>query len=88
MPEKKIGLSNLVTMANMLGGVSMMANMLDSPYDPSSKRGTNPLRPEDIKIENKRVIPKGCKVFTINGVEIVAINEKNAMRKYKKNFPS
>lgn len=27
-------------------------------------------------------IPKGCKVFTINGVDIVSLNEKNALRKY------
>ena len=32
----------------------------------------------------KRVIPKGCKLFRIYGVEIVAISEKSARKKYDK----
>lgn len=30
----------------------------------------------------KKVIPKGCQVFTIHGVDIVASNYKNALRKF------
>jgi len=32
----------------------------------------------------KRVIPKGCQVYTIAGVTVVALNEKNARRKADK----
>ena len=36
----------------------------------------------------KKIIPKGCKVFNINGKEIVAMNEKSAQKKYQKQFGS
>jgi hypothetical protein len=50
----------------------------------SSERGKNNLRPEDIDMTpKKKIIPKGCKIFNINGEEIVAINEKSAQRKYR-----
>jgi hypothetical protein len=72
----------------LLGMVAAMGG-LDSPmYDPTSNRGTNPLRPEDIKLNTKRIIPKGCQVYNINGVEIVAISEKSAVKKYNKKFGS
>ena len=32
----------------------------------------------------KKVIPKGCKEFDINGVMIVAMNYKSACKKYNK----
>ena len=52
-----------------------------------SERGRNNLRPEDIDMTPpKKIIPKGCKVFNIGGVEIVAINEKTAQKKYQKKF--
>jgi hypothetical protein len=31
----------------------------------------------------KKIIPKGCQVFTIEGMDIVAANYKNALRKFK-----
>ena len=43
------------------------------------------LKLEDINVTHKeRIIPKGCKVFLIEGVEIIAINEKSARKKYLK----
>lgn len=58
---------------------------MSSQYDLPSERGRNNLRPEDIDMTPpKRIIPKGCQVYNINGVEIIAINEKSAIKKYKK----
>ena len=60
---------------------------MSSQYDLPSERGRNNLRPEDIDMTPpKKIIPKGCKVFNINGKEIVAMNEKSARKKYEKNF--
>ncbi len=43
------------------------------------------LKLEDINVTpNARIIPKGCKVFLIEGVEIIAINEHSAKRKFLK----
>ena len=60
---------------------------MSSQYDLPSERGRNNLRPEDIDMTPpKKIIPKGCQVFNINGKEIVAINEKSAQKKYQKLF--
>lgn len=60
---------------------------MSSQYDLPSKRGRNNLRPEDIDMTPpNKIIPKGCKVYNINGVEIVAMNQKSAQKKYEKNF--
>jgi len=32
----------------------------------------------------KKVIPKGCRVYTFGNTEIVALNEKSALKKFKK----
>ena len=66
----------------------MMAMMaMASQHDIPSERGKNNLRPEDIDMTPpKKIIPKGCQVFNINGKEIVAINEKSAQKKYQKKF--
>jgi hypothetical protein len=69
-----------LAIAGLLGGFDSMPDM----SDPTSKKGNNPLRPEDIKLNTKKIIPKGCKVYNINGVEIVAISEKSAIKKYNK----
>ena len=46
---------------------------------------TSDLKPADIDVSPKaKVIPKGCKVFIIEGKEIIAINEKSAKRKFLK----
>ncbi len=79
--KKTAGL--LLSIAGMLGGFDSIAG-----YDPTSKRGSNPLRPEDIKLNTKQILPKGCQVYNINGVDIVAISEKSAIKKYNKKFGS
>ena len=66
---------------------AMMAMI--SQYDLPSERKRNNLRPEDIDMTPpKKIIPKGCQVFNINGKEIVAMNEKSAQKKYQKQFGS
>lgn len=60
---------------------------MSSQYDLPSERGKNNLRPENIDMTPpKKVISKGCKIYNINGKEIVAINEKSAQKKYEKKF--
>ena len=45
----------------------------------------NNLCPEDIDMTPpKKIIPRGCKVYNIDGKQIVAINEKSAVKKYLK----
>jgi hypothetical protein len=78
----KGGISTLLALTHALGGFDSIP---DINY-PSSKKGTNPLKPEDIKLNTKRIIPKGCQVYNINGEEIVAISEKSAIKKYNKKF--
>lgn len=56
---------------------------LDPHYFPYGSE-KNPLRPEDINVNIKKIVPRGCKVYNINGVEIIALNEKSAIRKYNK----
>jgi hypothetical protein len=72
--------------ASVLSALTQILGGFDSMYDPTSKKGTNPLKPEDIKLNTKRIIPKGCQVYNINGEEIVAISEKSAIKKYNKKF--
>lgn len=76
-------------MKGMIGTMLAMAHIMGNThdmYDPTSNRGTNPLRPEDIKLNTKQILPKGCKVYNIEGVDIVAISEKSAIKKYNKKF--
>ena len=64
---------------------AMMAMI--SQDDLPSERKRNKMRPEDIDMTPpKKIIPKGCQVFNINGKEIVAMNEKSAQKKYQKQF--
>jgi hypothetical protein len=75
--------------AGLLLGIAAIMGHFDSMPDmrePKSKRGNNPIKPEDIKLNNKQILPKGCQMFNINGVDIVAINQKNAINKYNKKF--
>jgi hypothetical protein len=63
--------------------LAIMAMMYD--VELTSERGKNNLRPEDIDMTPpKKIIPKGCKVYNVEGKEIVAISEKSAMKKYNK----
>ena len=63
--------------------LALFAAAIFNDFD-SSPRGKNQLTPKDIKIGSReKLIPKGCKKFNINGVEIIASNEKNAIRKYQ-----
>lgn len=64
---------------------ALMAD-LNSPLDRNSK---SDLRPEDIDVKPKEpVIPKGCKKYvfkeSFGTLEVIAINEKSALKKYKK----
>ncbi len=66
---------------------TMIAIAADSRYGLESQRNRLSLRPEDIDMTPpKRVIPKGCKVFLIGGQEIIALNEKSAIKKYNRKF--
>ena len=70
--------------SSVLALASMLAS-IDNSTDILSMRGTNPLRPEDVDVRpKKKPIPKGCKVFEIEGVSIVALNEKSAVKKFNK----
>lgn len=72
-----------------LGMIAMGAALmldLNSPLDRNSK---SDLRPEDIDVKPKEpVIPKGCKKYvfkeSFGTLEVIAMNEKSAMKKYNK----
>lgn len=69
---------------SVLALASLLAGM-DNSIDRMSMHGRNPIRPEDIDVTPKtKPIPKGCKVFEIEGVSIIALNEKSAMKKFNK----
>lgn len=69
---------------SILALASLLAGM-DNSMDTMSMLGRNPITPEDIDVKpKKKPIPKGCKVFEIEGVSIVALNEKSAMKKFNK----
>ena len=68
---------------SLLAMASMMSGVLDWPLSSSNEK--NPLRPEDIDVTPKEpVIQKGMRKFVIEGVEVYAINENNAIKKYNK----
>ena len=57
--------------------------------DFGSAKNSNKLRPQDIDVKPKEpVIPKGCKKYvfkeSFGTLEVIAMNEKSAMKKYKK----
>ena len=59
---------------------------LNSPLDKNSK---SDLRPEDIDVSpKKKIIPNGCKKYvfkeSFGTLEVIAMNEKSAMKKYNK----
>ena len=63
--------------------LAIMAMMYD--VELTSERGKNNLRPKDIDMTPpKKIIPKRCKVYNVEGKEIVAISEKSAIKKYNK----
>lgn len=69
---------------SILALASLLAGM-DNSIDIMSMHGRNPITPEDIDVKpKKKPIPKGCKVFEIEGVSIVALNEKSAIKKFNK----
>jgi hypothetical protein len=69
---------------NILALASLLAGM-DSSMDTMSMRGRNTMTPEDIDVTpKKKPIPKGCKEFDIEGIKIIALNEKSAMKKFNK----
>lgn len=80
MKKGMIGKNGLGFMLYAYALLEGMNRMYEDFPDPKAK---NRLHPSDIKIgEVKKPVPKGCKIYTIEGVEIVASNEKNAIRKY------
>lgn len=54
--------------------------------DPLSDMVEEEVEKEKQKRPKKKPLPKGVKEYNINGHIIHAINEKNAMKKYKKKF--
>jgi hypothetical protein len=67
------------------GSLFAMAAMMGTIYDYPGSNERNSIRPEDINVTPKEpVIQKGMKRFVIEGVEVYAINEKNAIKKYNK----
>ena len=72
-------------MKGKLGILAAMAAIMGSGYAENS----NPLRPEDIDVSPKEpIIPKGCKKYvfkeSFGTLEVIAMNEKSAMKKYNK----
>lgn len=72
--KKNLGL--LTALALMSGGFGSAEN-------------SNDLRPRDIDVKPKEpVIPKGCKKYvfkeSFGTLEVIAMNEKSAIRKYNK----
>lgn len=62
-------------------------NMLLSAYAMAAAMGT-PM-PEILSTKTKRqkvgkIIPNGCKEYTIDGITVVAISEKSAKKKVRK----
>jgi hypothetical protein len=55
-----------------------LMNMMAAVNNPVGKRIVR------ITGERYRPIPKGCKVWEFEGIKIIALNEKNAMRKAAK----
>jgi hypothetical protein len=69
------------------GSLLAMAAMMGSIYDYPGSTEKSSLRPQDIDVTPKEpVIQKGMKRFVIEGVEVYAINEKNAIKKYNKQY--
>lgn len=48
----------------------------------SNEKKQSAKKPVEVKPEVQR-LPNGCQLFTFGKVEIVAINKKNALRKYE-----
>jgi hypothetical protein len=68
--------SKLAALASMM---MAMGSVSDWPTDRE-----NDLKPEDIDVTQHTVVQRGMKRFVIEGVEIFAINEKNAIKKFNK----
>lgn len=49
-----------------------------------SSRGYSRVTKEIVKKNIKKPIPKGCQEFTIDGVTVIALNEKSALKKIAK----
>jgi hemolysin activation/secretion protein len=73
-----------MNMKGMMGLYLMAAMMSDGQrkeeWQPQARPKPQPKKPQP----KKQIIPKGLKCFDIDGIEVWAINEKNARRKLKK----
>lgn len=62
----------------------IQATLIQNFIDPILAPGKNKINAKNISVIPKlQKIPKGCKKFRIEGVEIIALNLKNALRKSK-----
>lgn len=71
-----------------LGLLTMASMLMSGGHDPCENTKNN-LRPEDIDVAKKNTpIPKGCKKYvfkeSFGTLEVIAINEKSAIKKYNK----
>ncbi len=65
----------------MMMGLFLAASEASNYHAYNVEKRRNPVKENK---PSKPIIPKGANVFIIEGVEILAINEKNAIRKFKK----
>ena len=74
-----------MSMKGKLGMLAVMAAMMGGGYAENS----NDLAPQDIDVKPKEpIIPKGCKKYvfkeSFGTLQVIAMNEKSAMKKYNK----
>lgn len=77
-------------MRSKLGILALAALAMSADISSPSERYYKPAEPltdEELKaIKEKQNIARGLKKFNIRGEEIWAINERTALKKYKKQF--
>ena len=75
-------MNSIKSYMGLLAMSGLLSSVMQQQFDLGER---NNLKPEDIDVKpKKKLIPKGCKVYDIEGVEIVALNEKSAIKKYNK----
>ena len=76
-----------MSMKGKLGLLSMTAALIGGGFGMDNEK--NSIRPEDIDTTPKEpIIPKGCQKYvfkeSFGTLEVIATNEKSAMKKYNK----
>ena len=74
---------------NLLRTLAMVTAMSDNTYDfrddyKKKSTGNKQLRGISKMTDADKIKAKGLKEFNISGIKIVALNEKNAIRKFNK----